>query len=222
MKTRLSAFALPMLLAAMPLAHAQIQYQPIAPAAAPAATLSPSAQFSADSKAASARLASDQQLCNGEADSASRMQCKRDAKAEYDKAVADAKARMAAASAQPRATAQPVKAVTCADCGTVVSVTQGEKPGEGSAVGLIAGGVAGALLGNQIGGGNGKKLATLAGAAGGAFAGREVEKRVSTQTTWSVAVQYPGSQNVSYEFTQDPGFRAGDVVRRSEGSIVRR
>ncbi|HSW19848.1 MAG TPA: glycine zipper 2TM domain-containing protein [Ramlibacter sp.] len=190
-----------------------------------------SAQYTSESNALSARLASDQQLCNGEADSSSRMQCKRDAKADYDKALAAAKARMAAApvqapSYQPLAPLQPLQTMqtmqqACADCGRVLSINQIDKPGDGSAVGLIAGGVAGALLGRQMGGGTGKDLATLAGAAGGAFAGREVEKRVNSQKLWSVSVQYPHGDTASYEFAQDPGFRAGDSVRRSNASIVR-
>ncbi|MGN7916951.1 glycine zipper 2TM domain-containing protein, partial [Lysobacter antibioticus] len=42
----------------------------------------------------------------------------------------------------------------------------------GTAIGAVAGG----LLGNQVGGGSGKKLATAAGAVGGAFAGRKIQE----------------------------------------------
>lgn len=43
--------------------------------------------------------------------------------------------------------------------------------------GAVAGGVLGALAGHMIGGGHGRTLMTLAGAAGGAFAGHEIQKR---------------------------------------------
>jgi uncharacterized protein YcfJ len=43
--------------------------------------------------------------------------------------------------------------------------------------GMVVGAVVGGLLGNQVGGGDGKKLATVAGAVGGAFAGREIDRR---------------------------------------------
>lgn len=43
--------------------------------------------------------------------------------------------------------------------------------------GAVAGGLVGGLLGNQVGGGKGKTLATLAGAAGGALAGHEIQKK---------------------------------------------
>lgn len=52
-----------------------------------------------------------------------------------------------------------------------IDVPDPVKPVERSSVGMLLGGAAGALLGNQIGGGNGKTIATLAGAAGGAYAG---------------------------------------------------
>ncbi|MDD2735887.1 MAG: glycine zipper 2TM domain-containing protein [Desulfuromonadaceae bacterium] len=42
-------------------------------------------------------------------------------------------------------------------------------------VGTVLGGVAGALLGHQIGGGTGKTVATIAGGAGGAYAGNQVQ-----------------------------------------------
>jgi uncharacterized protein YcfJ len=47
----------------------------------------------------------------------------------------------------------------------------------GNKDGTIIGVVVGGLLGNQVGGGNGKKLATVAGAVGGGFAGREIDNR---------------------------------------------
>jgi uncharacterized protein YcfJ len=44
-------------------------------------------------------------------------------------------------------------------------------------VGIGAGAVIGGLLGNQVGGGNGKKLATVAGIIGGGYLGNEVANR---------------------------------------------
>ena len=40
--------------------------------------------------------------------------------------------------------------------------------------GAIAGAVVGGVLGNQVGGGDGKKVATVAGAVGGAYAGKKI------------------------------------------------
>jgi uncharacterized protein YcfJ len=46
-----------------------------------------------------------------------------------------------------------------------------------SPIGIGVGAVVGGLLGNQVGGGNGKTLVTIAGAIGGGYAGNEVAKR---------------------------------------------
>jgi hypothetical protein len=46
-----------------------------------------------------------------------------------------------------------------------------------SPVGIGVGAVVGGLLGNQIGNGNGKTLATIAGALGGGYLGNEIAKR---------------------------------------------
>ena len=90
------------------------------------------------------------------------------------------------------------KAAVCVDCGTVQSVTAVERQGEVNGVpvgnttiglGTVAGGVIGGLLGNQVGNGNGKTLATVVGAAGGAYAGNTVEKNMKKVTVYDVRVR---------------------------------
>lgn len=211
MRNTRNPLALAALLFAAGLAQAQT---------ATSAPLTPSQQYAADSKQLEARYQSDLAMCNSEKESAGRMQCKRDAKTEYDKALASAKAKMTTATA-PAAKTTTTTQTACADCGKVTAINQVERQGEGSAVGLIAGGVVGGLLGNQVGGGTGKDLATIAGAAGGAYAGREVEKRVNTRKVWVVQVTYPNGEKSTYEFTQDPGFRVGDSVKKSDKTVVR-
>ncbi len=51
----------------------------------------------------------------------------------------------------------------------------------GSAIGAVVGG----LLGNQIGGGGGKKLATVAGAVGGGYAGNKVQGNMQDKDTYT-------------------------------------
>ena len=93
------------------------------------------------------------------------------------------------APAQAPAQAQaPVRAI-CASCGTVESVTAVQQKGEGSGLGVAGGAVAGGLLGNQVGGGNGKTAMTVIGAVGGAFAGNEIEKRARATTVYDVKVR---------------------------------
>jgi uncharacterized protein YcfJ len=174
-----------------------------------------SAQFKADTKAAHSRYDSDKKLCNDETSSKARLQCRRDAKAEYDQAIAVAKATAPKVPAPAKLTSPP-----CAECGRVMSIAVTEKAGESSAVGVIAGGALGAVLGHQVGGGVGKDLATLAGAAGGAYAGKVIEEKVKTHKVWIVTVVYANESKASFNFTHDPGFQVGDPVRNTGGSIA--
>jgi uncharacterized protein YcfJ len=56
-------------------------------------------------------------------------------------------------------------------------VQQAPQPSQPNYVGIGVGAVVGGLLGNQVGGGNGKKLATVAGVIGGGMLGNEVANR---------------------------------------------
>jgi outer membrane lipoprotein SlyB len=76
----------------------------------------------------------------------------------------------------------------CANCGTVTSVTPITREGEAKGVGAIAGGVLGAVVGNQVGGGDGKTLATILGAVGGGMAGNAVEKKMQKVTVYQINV----------------------------------
>jgi outer membrane lipoprotein SlyB len=201
--------------------------------AATAAVAPANPQLAADTKAALARYDSDKKLCNDETSSSARLQCRRDAKEEYDQAIAAAKARttvVAPVAAAPAAIPAPVASSTppgtaaetaCAECGRVMAVAVTQKAGDYSAVGVLAGGAIGAVLGNQVGGGFGKDLATLAGAAGGAYAGKVIEEKMKTHTVWTVTVHYANESKASFDFLADPGLQVGDRVKNSGSTIVR-
>jgi uncharacterized protein YcfJ len=57
------------------------------------------------------------------------------------------------------------------------AVQQAPRPAQPNYVGIGLGAVVGGLLGNQVGGGNGRKLATVAGVIGGGMLGNEVANR---------------------------------------------
>lgn len=183
------------------------------------------AQLTAQNKAALARYESDKKLCNDETSSTSRLQCRRDAKAEYDKALADIKAGALPLETAPQAVhadvSAPAASAACAECGRVVAVSVTEKEGEGSALGLLGGGAAGALLGHQIGSGTGKTLATVAGALGGAYAGKTIEQKVKTRKVWIVSVQFDDGGRGNFEFDKDQGFKVGDSVRKSGDTVLK-
>ena len=86
------------------------------------------------------------------------------------------------------APAQRVASV-CNTCGKVESVAAVTQKGEGTGLGVVGGAVVGGLLGSQVGGGNGKNVATVLGAVGGGVAGNEVEKRARATTMYQVRVR---------------------------------
>jgi uncharacterized protein YcfJ len=168
------------------------------------------AQTKEEANNLSKRYADDRKLCAEESSSSARMQCLRDAKTEYDKGLAALKTAPA-----------PSKNGLCNDCAKVLSVKQIEREGKGSALGVVAGGVAGALLGNQVGGGRGRDVATIAGAAGGAYAGNEIEKNMKKEKIWQVQVEYKDGQKQVFEFKNDPAMKAGDTVKKQGNSIAK-
>jgi len=180
---------------------------------AQAQTWSSNPQATPTAKEAKARFVADKKLCADEASSEARLQCRRDAQAVYDKALAASKTSNVYSSKAAQA--------VCADCGRVTAVTVNEKAGDSNAVGLIAGGVAGAVLGRQVGGGLGKDLATIAGAAGGAYAGKKIQENMNTSKVWTVGVRYTNGHTANFEFAQDPGLAVGDAVKNSGNTLVR-
>ena len=123
--------------------------------------------------------------------------------------------------AEPAASAASPKAakVVCAQCGTVQSVTPVQRePAKGSGVGVLVGGALGGLLGNQVGGGNGKTVATVLGAVGGGWAGNEVEKRMKKETVYQVTVRMQDGSTRHLEQVDPIAVGAavtvvGDVIR---------
>ena len=107
------------------------------------------------------------------------------------------------------------------DCGKVESVTQQTREGKATAKGLVGGAVIGGLLGNQIGKGQGNTLATVAGAAGGAYAGREVEKKATERKVHVVSVKMDNGSKRSFEFENEPPVLAGDRVQVVNNQLKR-
>lgn len=173
-------------------------------------------------KEATHRYSEDQKICADEPTSSRRMQCLRDAKDEYTRALNAAETK-AAAESRPAAEIKPGPNIpVCSDCGRVTAVRVVEKEGETGAVGIIAGGIAGALLGHQVGRGRGRDVATVAGAAGGAYAGNKIEGKMNARKIWAVSVRFENGGERTFNFESDPGLMAGDSVKASGSSIVRR
>lgn len=119
-----------------------------------------------------------------------------------------------------QAPSQPPTPAICNSCGTIQSVQEISNKGEGTGLGAIAGGVLGGLLGSQIGGGNGKKAMAVVGAAGGAFAGHEVEKRVRGETQYQITVRFDDGSTRTYTETTATQLQSGDRVKLENGRLV--
>ena len=117
--------------------------------------------------------------------------------------------------------AGPANPPVCPECGTVESIRTIEQAAEGSGVGLIAGGVLGGLLGHQVGQGRGNTAATIIGAAGGAYAGHQIEKNVKKSTRYDVNVRMADGTIRTVSYDAEPGFRSGDRVRIVDGKLTR-
>ena len=106
---------------------------------------------------------------------------------------------------------------TSTTCGVVDRVDLVEKKGQGSGLGLIAGGVVGGVLGHQIGSGRGNTAATILGAGAGAYAGNEVEKNAKKSSYWSVAIRMDNGQTRNFTYTNQPPVHEGERVRLIDG-----
>ena len=110
-------------------------------------------------------------------------------------------------------------AADCFDCGRIKSIEAytGHRNGTG---GAIAGAVVGGLIGNQVGKGDGRKVATVAGVAGGAYAGKKLAEN-SEKTRYRVVVRMEDGRLERVEQSSVKGLKVGSSVRIKNGKAVR-
>ena len=110
-------------------------------------------------------------------------------------------------------------AAICPDCGVVENVREEQTRGEGSGLGAIAGGVLGGLLGNQVGKGSGKTVATVVAAAGGAYAGHQVERNMGAHKQAEVTVRFEDGSIRTFTQQVAGRWQTGDRVRLNNGGL---
>ena len=94
----------------------------------------------------------------------------------------------------------------------------------GSAIGAIAGGV----LGNQVGGGSGKKIATVAGAIGGGYAGNKIQENMQENDTYTTTetrcntIEDKHEETVGYkvEYVIDGKVSSVDLEQKPNGTKI--
>ena len=87
--------------------------------------------------------------------------------------------------------------------------------------GTVIGGLAGGVLGHQIGSGRGNTAATIAGAIGGAVVGNEIEKKQGQATRYRITVRLDSGSLLIVEDRHNLNLRVGDRVRIEDGNIHR-
>ncbi|MEX5744192.1 glycine zipper 2TM domain-containing protein [Massilia sp. X63] len=107
----------------------------------------------------------------------------------------------------------------CSNCGNVESVRTIKQRAEGSGLGAAGGAVIGGLLGNQIGGGTGRTIATAAGAIGGAVVGNQVEGNMKASTSYEIRVRLDDGTLRTFRQSSPPAWRSGDRVRIVKGRL---
>jgi len=113
-------------------------------------------------------------------------------------------------------------AAACVGCGTVESINLVETPAKTSGVGAVAGGLTGALLGNQIGRGDGRTVMTIAGGAGGAYLGNKIEQNTRRTSSYKIVVRMDnGSLRTIYQ-TEAPSVAVGSQVQIVGNAVVAR
>lgn len=113
-------------------------------------------------------------------------------------------------------------AAACVGCGTVESINLVETPDKTTGVGAVAGGLTGALLGNQIGRGDGRTVMTIAGGAGGAYLGNKIEQNTRRTSSYKIVVRMEnGSLRTIYQ-TEAPSVAVGGQVQIVGNSVVAR
>ncbi|MBI3094100.1 MAG: glycine zipper 2TM domain-containing protein [Rhodocyclales bacterium] len=113
-------------------------------------------------------------------------------------------------------------AAACVGCGTVESINLVETPAKTSGVGAVAGGLTGALLGNQIGRGDGRTVMTIAGGAGGAYLGNKIEQNTRRTSSYKIVVRMEnGSLRTIYQ-TEAPSVAVGSQVQIVGNAVVAR
>ena len=111
----------------------------------------------------------------------------------------------------------PQPAVKPGLLGTVELVREVEEKGDAKGVGAVGGGVAGAVLGHNIGDHN--KLVTILGAAGGALLGNQIEKQARATKHWELTVRYDNGTTETFKSQEQPFWHQGDRVRLYEGKL---
>lgn len=94
--------------------------------------------------------------------------------------------------------------------------------GSGVGLGTVAGGVVGGILGSQVGSGTGQTVATVGGAAAGAYVGHQLEKsKTEAGNAYKFTIRMDDGSYQTLTQSTSGNFRVGDRVRIENGALYR-
>jgi len=105
--------------------------------------------------------------------------------------------------------------------GRVVAIDPVHDSHRASGGGALLGGIAGAVLGHQIGSGRGNTAATIAGGVGGAVAGNEIEKRHGGSDYYRVTIRFRDGHEATFDEESIGDLHVGDRVHVDNGRVFR-
>jgi outer membrane lipoprotein SlyB len=130
------------------------------------------------------------------------------------------------APAQPVTVIQPAPQVQRMETGRIaqIELVRTEDRAQPSGAGAVIGGITGAVLGHQIGGGFGKSAATMLGGLGGAIAGNTIEgnqQRTQVHESLRVTVQADDGSVRYFSVPTQSDLHIGERVRMANGQLFR-
>ena len=87
--------------------------------------------------------------------------------------------------------------------------------------GTVVGGIAGGVIGHQIGSGRGNTAATIIGTIGGAAIGNQIEKNNVQRPRYRITIKLDSGSSLIIDETRDMNLRVGDRVRLEDDRIYR-
>lgn len=120
----------------------------------------------------------------------------------------------------------PMQQVQRVDTGRVaqMELIRTQERAQASGGGALIGGILGAVIGHQIGGGFGKSAATMLGGVGGAIAGNAIEGNQQpgqVHESYRVSVQGDDGSYRIFSVPVPTDLRVGDRVRMGNGQLFR-
>lgn len=108
----------------------------------------------------------------------------------------------------------------CDYCGTVRSISRVNRNSRRTGT-IVVGALIGGVLGNQIGGGNGKKAATVAGAVAGGAIANNATKDDRRRTYYRIEVRMDDGRIQRFDQSNSNGLRSGQRVEIQNGTVYR-